>query len=100
MSERAPGKFRDSLRGITDATGPSREGVCTQMSAHDLTTESAELPSTRQIARKLALVAVVLAIGAVLATQLPGLEEIGHQLAGADGGWIAAALILELASTA
>jgi putative heme transporter len=70
------------------------------MSAHDLTTESAELPSTRQIARKLAVVAAVLAIGAVLATQLPGLEEIGHQLAGADGGWIAAALILELASTA
>ena len=42
----------------------------------------------------------MLAVGAVLATQLPGLEEIGHQLAGADGGWIAAALILELASTA
>jgi uncharacterized membrane protein YbhN (UPF0104 family) len=70
------------------------------MTAHDLTTESADLPSTRQIARKLAVVAVLLAIGAVLATQLPGLEEIGHQLAGADGGWIAAALILELASTA
>jgi uncharacterized membrane protein YbhN (UPF0104 family) len=70
------------------------------MTAHDLTTESADLPSTRQIARKLAVVAVLLAIGAVLATQLPGLEEIGHQLAGADGGWIAAALILELVSTA
>ncbi len=41
-----------------------------------------------------------MAVGAVLATQLPGLSEIGHQLAGADGGWIAAALILELASTA
>ena len=39
-------------------------------------------------------------VGAVLATQLPGLQEIGHQLAGADGGWIAAALILEIASTA
>lgn len=70
------------------------------MSAHALTTESAELPSTRQIVRKLAVVAGVLAAGAVLATQLPGLEEIPHQLAGADGGWIAAALILELASTA
>jgi uncharacterized membrane protein YbhN (UPF0104 family) len=70
------------------------------MSAHALTTESADLPSTRQIARKLAGVAAILAIGAVLATQLPGLEEIGHQLAGADGGWITAALILELASTA
>ena len=61
------------------------------MSAHALTTEPAELPSTRQIARKLAVVAVLLAFGAVLATQLPGLGEIGHQLAGADGGWIAAA---------
>ena len=70
------------------------------MSAHALTTESADLPSTRQIARKLAAVAALVAVGAVLATQLPGLAEIGHQLAGADGGWIAAALILELASTA
>jgi uncharacterized membrane protein YbhN (UPF0104 family) len=70
------------------------------MTAHALTAESADLPSTRQIARKLAVVGVVLAAVAVLATQLPGLEEIPHQLAGADGGWIAAALILELASTA
>jgi uncharacterized membrane protein YbhN (UPF0104 family) len=70
------------------------------MTAHALPTQSADLPSTRQIARKLALVAGVLAIGAVFATQLPGLEEIPHQLAGADGGWITAALILELLSTA
>jgi uncharacterized membrane protein YbhN (UPF0104 family) len=70
------------------------------MTAHAVTTESVELPSTRQIARKLAAVAGVLAIGAVLATQLPGLQDIGHQLAGADGGWIAAAFVLELASTA
>jgi uncharacterized membrane protein YbhN (UPF0104 family) len=70
------------------------------MTAHHLTTESADFPSIRQIARKLAVIAVLVAVGAVLATQLPGLEEIGHQLAGADGGWIAAALLLELASTA
>jgi len=70
------------------------------MSAHALTTEPAELPSTRQIARKLAVVVALVAVGAVLATQLPGLSEIGHQLAGADRGWIAVALILELASTA
>src|SRR5215212_4823372 len=70
------------------------------MTAHALATESAELPSTRQIARKLAVVAALLAIGAAVATQLPGLAEIGHQLAGADSGWIAAALVLELASTA
>jgi uncharacterized membrane protein YbhN (UPF0104 family) len=70
------------------------------MTAHALATESADLPSTRQIARKVALVAAVVAVGAVLATQLPGLAEIPHQLAGADGGWITAALVLELASTA
>jgi uncharacterized membrane protein YbhN (UPF0104 family) len=70
------------------------------MSAHALTTEPADLPSTRQIARKLAVVAALVVVGAVVATQLPGLSEIGHQLAGADGGWITAALILELASTA
>jgi uncharacterized membrane protein YbhN (UPF0104 family) len=58
------------------------------------------LPTTRQIARKVAIVAFLVAIGAVLATQLPGLSEIGHQLAGADSGWIAIALALELASTA
>jgi uncharacterized membrane protein YbhN (UPF0104 family) len=57
------------------------------------------LPSTRHIARKLAVVAAVLAFGGLLATQLPGLEEVVSQLAGADGGWIATALVLELAST-
>jgi uncharacterized membrane protein YbhN (UPF0104 family) len=94
------GKFRVPLGGVTDAKEGSGEGVCTQMAAHSLTAESAELPSTRQIVRKLAVVAVLLAIAALLATQLPVLEEIPHQLAGADGGWIAVALILELASTA
>jgi uncharacterized membrane protein YbhN (UPF0104 family) len=39
-------------------------------------------------------------VGVVVATQLPGLRDIGHQLAGADGGWITVALVLELASTA
>jgi uncharacterized membrane protein YbhN (UPF0104 family) len=70
------------------------------MSAHALTTEPADLPSTRQIARKLGLVAALLGVAAVVATQLPGLEEIPHQLAGADAGWIGAALVLELVSTA
>ena len=41
-----------------------------------------------------------MAVGAVGFTQHPGLEDIGHQLAGANGGWITAALALELASTA
>jgi uncharacterized membrane protein YbhN (UPF0104 family) len=70
------------------------------MIAHDLTPDTAGFPSTRQIARKLLVVGALLAIGAVVATQLPGLEEIPHQLAGANGGWITAALVLELASTA
>ena len=70
------------------------------MTSRELTTESVDLPSARQIARKVALVAAFLAVGALLATQLPGLADIGHQLAGADGGWITAALVLELASTA
>jgi uncharacterized membrane protein YbhN (UPF0104 family) len=69
------------------------------MTGHTLATEYADLPSAGQIARKLAVVAVPLAVVAVLATQLPGVSEIPHQLAGADGGWITAALILELAST-
>jgi uncharacterized membrane protein YbhN (UPF0104 family) len=70
------------------------------MHAHDLSAAPVELPSGRQIARKVAVVAAFLAVGAVVATQLPGLSEIGHQLAGADTNWIVAALILELASTA
>jgi uncharacterized membrane protein YbhN (UPF0104 family) len=70
------------------------------MTAHELTAAPAELPSTGQIARKVAGVAALVAVGALVATQLPGLAEIAHQLAGADAGWISAALILELASTA
>src|SRR3954453_4060367 len=70
------------------------------MTAHALATDSPALPSAHQIARKLVLVGAVLAAGAVLVTQLPGLADIGHQLAGADGGWMSIALILEIASTA
>src|SRR6188474_2422565 len=95
-----PGKFRVPVGGITDAREGPSEGVCTPMSAHQPTIEPGDLPSTRQIANKLASVAFLLAVGAVLVTQLPGLEHLGDQLAGADFGWITAALILELASTA
>jgi uncharacterized membrane protein YbhN (UPF0104 family) len=70
------------------------------MTAHTLATTSPVLPSTREIARKLASIAALIAVGAVVITQLPGLREIGHQLAGADGGWISVALFLELLSTA
>jgi uncharacterized membrane protein YbhN (UPF0104 family) len=70
------------------------------MTSQALTPEPVELPSGRQIAHKLAVVGFALILGAVLFTQLPGLKDIGHQLAGADGGWITAALVLELLSTA
>ena len=55
------------------------------MTAHALPTNAPELPSAREIARKVAGIAALLAVGAVVVTQLPGLQEIGHQLAGADG---------------
>ena len=70
------------------------------MTSQALTAAPLDLPSGRQIARKGAGIAALVAVGAVVATQLPGLSEIAHQLAGADGGWITVALILELASTA
>jgi uncharacterized membrane protein YbhN (UPF0104 family) len=70
------------------------------VTAYNATIEPAGLPSAGQIARKLAVVGALLAVGAVLLTQLPGLEHIGRQLAGADAGWITVALLLELASTA
>jgi putative heme transporter len=70
------------------------------MAGRDVTTAPVELPSGAQIARKLAAVAAFVALGAVMVTQLPGLRDIGHQLAGADTGWITTALLLELASTA
>src|SRR3954468_8540403 len=70
------------------------------MTAHQLTAEPLQLPSTRQIARRLGVAGLALAGLAVVFTQLPGLEDIGHQLAGANGGWITAALVLELLSTA
>ena len=71
-----------------------------QMTAPALTTESADVPSARQIARKICVIAILLAVAALVATQLPGLEEIPRRLAAADAGWITAALILELVSTA
>jgi uncharacterized membrane protein YbhN (UPF0104 family) len=59
-----------------------------------------QLPTGRQIARKLALVVGVIAAAALLATKLPGLEEIPHRVAAADRGWMIIAALLELASTA
>jgi uncharacterized membrane protein YbhN (UPF0104 family) len=76
-----------------------RGSLCS-VTAHALTAEPVDLPSSGQIARKLAAIAALVIVGAVVVTQLPGLEEIGNQLAGANSGWITAALVLELASTA
>jgi uncharacterized membrane protein YbhN (UPF0104 family) len=61
--------------------------------------DSLALPSARQIARKVAIVLAATGGALMLATTLPGLEEIPHHLAGADPVWIAAALVLEILST-
>src|SRR4051812_36150814 len=89
-----------SLGGFPNMKSRSGQAVCAQMTAPQLPTETAELPTGRQIARQLAIVLTAIAAAAVLATQLPGLQDIPEQLAGADSGWMVAALILELASTA
>jgi uncharacterized membrane protein YbhN (UPF0104 family) len=60
---------------------------------------AAELPSARLIARRLG-VAVLAAAGAfALISSLPGLEDLPAHLAGADPGWMALAVVLEIAST-
>ncbi len=77
-------------------------GVAASSATASTATASADalaLPSVRQIARKLAVGAGVLTGVVVLATALPGFEEIPAHLAGADPGWIAAALVLEILST-
>ena len=70
------------------------------MTAHAISTESVEAPVHAPDRSQAGRGRGRSAVGAVIATQLPGLKDIGHQLAGAHGGWIAAALVLELASTA
>ena len=62
-------------------------------------TPGTDIPPVRQIARRVAVWLLLLAAGALLVTQLPGLEELPAHLASADPGWIAAALLLEIAST-
>src|SRR5262249_18282617 len=79
------------LGDIPDANLLSDEAISGQMTT--------QLPTGRQIARKIALAVGVIAAGALLARQLPGLEEIPHRVAAADRGWMIVALLLELAST-
>jgi len=57
------------------------------------------LPSARQIARKVAIALAATGAAVMLATTLPGLEELPAHLAGADPAWIAGALVLEILST-
>jgi uncharacterized membrane protein YbhN (UPF0104 family) len=57
------------------------------------------LPSARQIARKVGIALAATAGAVMLATTLPGLEELPEHLAGADPAWIAGALVLEILST-
>jgi len=56
------------------------------------------LPSARQIVRKVALAVAVVGGTLLLATTLPGLEELPAHLAGADPAWLALALVLEILS--
>jgi uncharacterized membrane protein YbhN (UPF0104 family) len=62
-------------------------------------TDALALPSARQIARKVAIALAATAGAVMLATTLPGLEELPAHLAGADPAWIAGALVLEILST-
>src|SRR4051812_17569170 len=57
------------------------------------------LPGARQILRKVAIAVAATGAAVMFATTLPGLEELPAHLAGADPGWIAAALVLEILST-
>ena len=67
----------------------------------DTTTNSqpTELPSGRLIARRLGVALLAAAVGVAAITLLPGLEELPAHLAGADPGWIAIAIIFQVAST-
>jgi uncharacterized membrane protein YbhN (UPF0104 family) len=56
------------------------------------------LPDRRRLALRLALVAAVLAALAVAVTSLPGLGEVRDRLAGASAGWLALALVAQVAS--
>jgi len=57
------------------------------------------LPSARQIARKVGIALAATAGAVMLATTLPGLEDLPEHLAGSDPAWIAGALVLEILST-
>jgi uncharacterized membrane protein YbhN (UPF0104 family) len=74
--------------------GPGRNAATAES-----TQDMLAMPSARQIARKLAVAVAAVGAVALLATALPGFEEIPAHLAGADPGWIVAALVLEILST-
>jgi uncharacterized membrane protein YbhN (UPF0104 family) len=61
--------------------------------------DSLALPSGRQLLRKVAIALAATAGAVMLATTLPGLEELPAHLAGADPAWIVGALVLEILST-
>jgi uncharacterized membrane protein YbhN (UPF0104 family) len=56
--------------------------------------------SPRHLAQRLAQIAAVLAIGALLLATLPGLGDVRARFADARPGWVALALVLEVGSVA
>jgi uncharacterized membrane protein YbhN (UPF0104 family) len=54
--------------------------------------------SPRHLARRLAQIAIVLAVGGLLLATLPGLGEVRSRFADARPGWVALALALEVGS--
>ena len=62
-------------------------------------TDALALPSGRQILRKVGIALLATGAAVMLATTLPGLEELPEHLAGADPWWMAVALVLEILST-
>ena len=69
--------------------------VSTQAPAQD----ALALPSARQITRKIAIAVTAVTGALLLATMLPGLEEMPAHLTGADPAWLGASLVLEILST-
>jgi uncharacterized membrane protein YbhN (UPF0104 family) len=59
-----------------------------------------EFLSPRHLAQRVAQIALIVGVGLALLLTLPGLGEVRARFADASAGWVAAALVLELASVA
>lgn len=77
-------------RGI----GPS----CAASRSHDVPAAVGLLPDRRRLALRIALAAGVVAAATLAVTSLPGLDDVRARLAEAAPGWLALAMVLEIAS--